>query len=98
MLNASGYSVIVEPGKRNVEHDTISCAHCGKIEFTRAGFGPGGLQVAVIKRDLSVEMRPAPFCRNCYRHICPRCEGKDCVPLEKKIDIEESAARKGIIL
>ena len=97
MLNAGGYSVTFAPGERDVERDTYSCAHCGFITFTNPGFGRP-LQVAVITKDLSVEMRDAPFCRSCYRHICPRCEGKDCVPIEKKVDLEEAAARKGIIL
>lgn len=97
MLNPGGYSIITEPGERAKETDTYSCAHCNAITFTKPGFGRP-LQVAVIKKDLSVEMVDAPFCRNCYRHICPRCTKFECVPLEKKIEIEEAASRKALIL
>jgi hypothetical protein len=93
MLRAEGYSIITSPGERDKEHDTFTCAHCNAITFTKSGLN-GPLEVAVIKVDGSVEMKPAAFCRNCFRHICPRCDGKDCVPLMKKIECEEVQSRK----
>lgn len=97
MLKAEGYSIITEPGARAKEHDTFTCAHCQAITFTQPGFNQP-LQVAMIQADASVVMKDAGFCRQCYRHICPRCENKlECVPIEKAIDLEEKAAR-GIIL
>lgn len=92
MRNAEGYSVVVSPGERPIEHDTATCAHCQGISFTKS---PGGkLQVLMFKNDGSHVLRDIGFCRNCYRYVCPRCEGKECVPFEKKLDLEEAAARK----
>lgn len=97
MLKAEGYSVINNPGERALEHDTFTCGHCMAITFTKAGLG-GPLQVAMIQADGSVRMIDAGFCRSCWRHICPRCQNNfECVPYQKKIDIEETAARKLIL-
>lgn len=95
MRNAGGYSIITEPGQRDVEHDTYTCGHCGSITFT---VGEGNrLQVAVIKGNGNIEMRDAGFCRKCWRHICPRCIGFKCTPFEAKIEQEEAEANKRII-
>jgi hypothetical protein len=91
MRDAPGYSIITSPGERALEHDLYTCAHCNAITFTKSGLGR--LQVAIIMRDGTTQMRDAGFCRNCFRHVCPRCDGKECVPFEKKIDLEEKAAR-----
>lgn len=96
MRNPSGYSVITEPGQRAVEHDTISCAHCGFINFTVGGFGRP-LQVAVIKGDGTTEMRDAAKCFTCDEYICPRAGCRECVPKLKRIEREEAAARKLIL-
>lgn len=97
MLKAEGYSVITEPGKRSLEHDTFTCAHCNAITFTSPGFGKP-LQVAIVGWKGDVRMQDAGFCRLCYRHICPRCEAKkECTPLMKKIEEEEAIARKLIL-
>lgn len=92
MRNASGYSVINSPGERSLEHDTFSCAHCGKIEFTRGLWG--NFQIAVIKGDGTVEMRDVHKCFRCDEYICPRCVGKDCEPKFKRIEREEREARR----
>lgn len=91
MRSAGGYSIIIDPSAPTKEHDTFTCAHCQAITFTKAGHGP--LQVAIIQLDGSVRMQAAGFCQSCFRHICPRCEGKGCNPVEKQIELEEKAAR-----
>lgn len=96
MRNAEGYSVIVSPGERPVEHDTATCGHCQQITFTQSTMGKP--QVLVFRADGSHVMRDIGFCRNCFRHICPRCEGKDCLPFEKRIDAEERVARRLVCL
>lgn len=96
MLKAEGYSIITAPGERPVEQDTFTCGHCNAISLTSPGFGKP-LQVAVVRADGSVYMKDAGFCRNCFRHICPRCENFECVPLEKKLELEERAARRLIL-
>ena len=95
MRNAGWYGETFAPGERTKEEDAYGCAHCQAISFVRPGFGKP-LQVAMVKRDGSVTMVDAPFCRNCYQYICPRCEGKPCVPKEKMIEEMEKAARKVI--
>lgn len=93
MRNAGGYSVITSPGEHDVEHDTFSCAHCGFITFTKAGWGP--MQVAVVRSDGSVFMKDVSKCFKCDEYICPRCVGKDCMPKMKRIELEEKEARNG---
>lgn len=94
MLNPAGYSIITEPGKRDVEHDTFTCGHCGHITFTEGGIGKPPT-VVVIKMDQSVEVTEVHRCMRCWRYICPRCQRTpfECVPLEKKVEQEEKAAR-----
>lgn len=95
MLKPEGYSIITAPGARDVEHETSTCAHCQAISLMRAGFGPA--QVKVMRADGSHYFVEAPFCRGCFRHICPRKEcGEQCVPFEKRLEIEERAARRMI--
>lgn len=94
MLNSPGYSIITEPGKRDIEHDVFTCGHCQSITFTKSGHGR--MQVLIMKNDGTQEMRECGFCRNCYRYICPRCEGMPCYPAEKRIEEEEKLARRFI--
>lgn len=94
MLKPEGYSVITEPGKRDVEHDTLTCGHCGAISFTSAGVNQPP-QIVVVKWDQTVKVTSVERCFKCWRFICPICQNKpfECVPLEKKIELEEKAAR-----
>lgn len=94
MLNPQGYSIITEPGKRDVEHDTFTCGHCGFITFTEGGIGKPPT-VVVIKGDNSVEVKEVGRCFKCWRFICPRCERTpfECTPVEAKVEAEEKAAR-----
>jgi hypothetical protein len=92
MRNAGGYSIITEPGVWDIEHDTFTCAHCNAITFTKSK--RGGFEVVVIGHDGSVNTRECARCRNCYAHICPRCEGKPCIPFERRLDEMEARARR----
>ena len=91
MRNAQGYSVIVNPGDRPLEHDTFSCAHCGNMTFTKGMWG--NMQVAVIKGDGTTLMRDVHKCFRCDEYICPRCVGKECEPKFKRIEREEREAK-----
>lgn len=88
MLKPSGYSIVTEPGKRNLEHDTFTCAHCRAITFTRGGIGQP-LVVVVIGNDGKIRTEEVRRCFNCYEYICPRKECDVCVPALKKIEEEE---------
>lgn len=99
MLKAEGYSIINNPGERVVEHDTLTCGHCGFITFTQAGVAGGPPRLAVIQFDNSITMRDVHRCRSCWRFVCPKCEKTafECMPYEAKIELEEKTARKLIL-
>jgi hypothetical protein len=40
MLRPQGYAITTEPGKPDVEEDTITCGHCNGISFVPAGCQP----------------------------------------------------------
>lgn len=94
MRNPGGYSVITEPGKHDVEHDTLTCGHCGKIDFVSAGVDRPP-QIVVVKMDQSVQVTEVARCWKCWRFICPICQRKpfECTPAEAKVEQEEKAAR-----
>lgn len=97
MLKAEGYSVINAPGSRPLEHDTITCAHCGFITFTKGGLGTP-LTVAVVHLDQSVTMREVKRCHSCWGYICPKCEAiGECNPRMKRIEEEEKQALRLIL-
>lgn len=94
MRDAGGYSIVTSPGERPVEHDLARCAHCPFIMFMKPGFSRP--QTLIFRADGTHYEREAGFCQSCYQHVCPRCDGKDCQPYEKKVDLEEKAARQGL--
>lgn len=99
MLKAGGYSIITDPAARGpIEHDTFSCAHCGKVEFVRPGFHSTP-QVVVIKADGSNELRDAERCPHCWEFICIKasCRAR-CMPKFKAVEIEEAAEIKRKII
>ena len=81
MLRPQGYAITTEPGKAAIEQDSLTCAHCNSIVFVKAGAQPSADE--------------AGFCRACYRHICPQCDGAGlkCDPFEKKLERMESRER-----
>jgi len=95
MRNAGGYSVIVEPGKRNVEHDLATCRHCNRVAFTSPSAHGRAPQIMVMRADGSNILMDYTMCRKCMAFICPVCAKKrECVPFERKLEIVEKAARK----
>lgn len=98
MLKPGGYATIIDPGARQLvtEHDAITCPHCGKVEMTKAGFG--NPEVLVFRADGSHYMRAAGFCRKCFQHVCPRCDGKECDNRFRRLDEQEAAAQKFICI
>ena len=79
MRKPQGYSVIVEPGRADIECDTVTCIHCNGVVFVAAGKDPSDL---------------GGFCVLCNRNICAACAstGK-CDPFEKKLERIESRGR-----
>lgn len=93
MRNAQGYSQIFEPGQRTIEHDTANCRHCGRVMLMKPGLNAKPYMV-VLRGDGSVYEKEAGFCRNCFGHICPACDGKECKNYFAKLDEAEKIARK----
>lgn len=94
MKDPQGWAQIIDPtaGRLVTEYDTITCIHCGKVEMTR---GPRGkLQCLVVRADNTHYFREAGFCRNCYRPVCPACDGKPCTNRFRLLDEEEGFAKK----
>lgn len=90
MLKALGYGVTKQPGKADVEEDSITCWHCHFIVFVLPGFMPQTLDDAGAARSL-------PHCRMCDRDICLRCGDRldldGCDPFEKKLERMEARGR-----
>jgi hypothetical protein len=74
----SGYSVITEPGKADVEQDTFTCGHCNHVVFVKPRCDPADM---------------GGRCTCCDRLICPKCVGHACDVIEKKLDRMEARGR-----
>jgi hypothetical protein len=71
MLRPQGYSLIIDPETGNVEHDTITCAHCNKVKRLKAFIRPDEQE---------------GFCRKCMAYVCRDCAGKPCNPIMKQVE------------
>jgi hypothetical protein len=74
-----GYLTIVEPGKKTVERDTITCGHCNSIVIVKPGQDPATM---------------GGFCLRCMKHTCNKqaCNA-NCTPFMKKIEKAEQQDR-----
>jgi len=96
MHRPGGYSIITEPGKRPVEHDTFTCAHCPRISFVKAG--NGNPAVVVIRADGTNYLLEAIRCYKCWDWVCPVCaKSPECTPRMRCIEIEEAQAKRRIL-
>jgi hypothetical protein len=100
MRRAGGYAQIIDPDRPLAEYDTISCAHCGTVVFTK----PNTLSTTfLIQRFIDGLFRwveePGAGCRLCMKPICLRCHDKgSCTPLEKWLETMETAGRRLLTL
>lgn len=78
-LRSGGWSVVTEPGKQDIEHDTFSCGHCNQVVFVSARTSP---------EDMGGR------CTCCDKLICKKCVGKGCTPLEEQIRMMEDPLYK----
>lgn len=92
MLNPGGYAVTKTLGEKDVEQDVELCAHCSVIMYRRPGLNVPP-QVMVFRPDNTVYFKDVDKCLKCNRYKCPRRACVECTPYEKKIDMEEKAAR-----
>lgn len=96
MLKQNGYSIVTNPAARPIENDLERCAHCGMVMLMKPGHGTP--YVMVYRSETEVYEKEATRCSRCWQFKCPKaaCNGPDCVPYEKKLDLEERAARANI--
>lgn len=82
MLRPHG-SLRIDTDSRLDEHDTITCAHCGRV------------YIVPHRHEESTARPPAQFCFQCKSAICPTCVGRDCVPFMKRVDAIEREGAQG---
>jgi hypothetical protein len=95
MLSPEGYNIIVSPGEKAVEHDTVTCCHCQWVGFMKPGL-LGQPQMMIMGNDgKTIRWADAGFCRKCMRHTClrPACNFQ-CTPVLEKVEAEEKIARQ----
>lgn len=99
MLNPGGYAVWTdrETG-RLLERDTITCAHCQRVVYMRPRDASSARETVqgLSKFDQGAEHDGdlGGFCRLCMKHICGPCSDVGtCIPFERKLEINEQAAR-----
>ena len=95
MRNPGGYAFILSPDASVVdfdkglrceqvragkpyETDTVRCGHCGRQMHIKPKMDPADL---------------GGLCKQCMKFECPRCVGKGCTPLERRLEEEENRAR-----
>jgi hypothetical protein len=96
MRNPQGYATIIHPAGPLEEHDTVTCIHCGQIGMTRSSFS-GIPEVLVYRADGTHYMREGGFCRNCMAHTCGRGCCVECNNRFRRMDNQETAARKRLL-
>ncbi len=99
MLKPDGYGIGLGPDWKGgkVEHDNVTCIHCGKIDMVRPGLGQA-LAVMVFRADNTHYFKEAGFCRSCMAYHCPKPECQTCNNRFKRMEAEENQARKFICL
>lgn len=71
--------MISEPGKPDVELDSVTCAHCNRVVLIPARADPSTL---------------GGFCRLCMKHVCGPCaDWVTCVPYERAMERAEQRER-----
>jgi hypothetical protein len=88
-----GFATIVDPGHATQEYDTVQCAHCQRIIFTK----PLTLStVYLIPTPIPghYHEEPGAGCSICHAPVCLPCHDRGtCMPFEQQLDLYE----KGLI-
>ncbi len=74
----SGYATITSP-QGVKEYDTCTCKHCNAVWTIRSTEKGQG--------------DPGGWCTICARPICPNCVGKECFPLERRLELYEKSEK-----
>lgn len=78
MRRPGGYAVTTGPAG-TVETDTFTCSHCNVVVPVPAGKSPSDIG--------------GWWCTLCDKPACAGCNGKRCVPFEKKLEAMERQDR-----
>lgn len=73
----AGYATIIGPGHRPKEADSLTCVHCNSVWWAKAN-------------DPQFNPNLGGWCRMCSGPICPKCDGKGCLPFLKKLELYET--------
>lgn len=93
MLKPKGYAVIVSPAQPVREFDSITCGHCQRVVFVKAG--SASTVYLIPTRPLgSYREEPGASCRCCMRAVCLACHAKGtCTPWEQALERSEARDR-----
>lgn len=92
MLRPQGYATVVDPDRPVVEYDTVQCAHCGCVIFTKPASVSTVFLIQRIVHGLIVWVEePGAACWTCgQKPVCLPCHARGtCLPLERWLDQQE---------
>lgn len=90
-MTPTGYAVWSAPDCPDVERDTVSCKHCGRVIVVKPG--SGYTVYLIVQPDGSWREEPGAWCRCCMGPVCLPCDDDGrCVPLEKRFEALERRA------
>ena len=78
MRREGGYLVGTDPLLGMTESSTFTCRHCCRVVFVKPLQHPDEF---------------GDWCRKCMAMVCAQCSGKDCDPIEQKLERMEAEAR-----
>ena len=93
MRDPHGYAQLIDPDRPLQEYDTITCAHCGGVVFTKPG---SASTVYIAQQILSSGLitwieSPGAACWTCgCQPVCLPCHDLGiCRPLESQLQVAE---------
>ena len=82
MRRPGGYATVTEPGKRTMEVDTFTCAHCNRVVHCQGEHG-----------QMASAYDVGGLCKSCMGLVCERCAAGGCSPLAARIEASERRRR-----
>jgi len=92
-MKVHGYATIVEPEKRIVEFDVLTCHHCQRQIFVKPRTG-ATVYLRYNRRTHMWREDAGSFCRQCMEPVCLSCHVLGtCTPWEQQLDRMEARDR-----
>jgi hypothetical protein len=95
----TGYSIVTAPDidRPVAEYDNVSCGHCQKVIFVKAGSACTIYLIPVLDHESRAwrwTEEAGAFCRVCMRPICLTCHDQGrCRTWERQIEASEARER-----